>query len=108
MKNTRRKLKAIERELSVKYPKNAKENKKQRILELVELLNEQPDLKELAPNNRTIKHDTLGDILVKTKWLTTHRKLRGIGDKRFEQLKMLIEESKEYKQIVEWIEKNAD
>ena len=101
-----RRIRSLERKLKT-MDGGMKEERE--VLKLYALLNERLDLTEvnISPNTRRgIEYLTLGDILLKSRWLTTHKGLNGIGDKKFQEVKNVVEDTEQYKGVTRWIDNN--
>ena len=102
----KRRVRSLERKLRT-MDDSAKEERE--VLKLYALLNERLDLTEvnISPNTRRrIEYLTLGDILLKSRWLTTHKGLGGIGDKKFQEVRSVVENAEEYKRVTRWVDDN--
>lgn len=102
----KRKLRSVERKLKTMGNNMEKERE---VLKLFALLDERLDL-ENAPikpdTRRQLEFYTLGDILLKSRWLTSHTNLRGIGDKKFQEVRNVVENAEEYKRVTRWVDDN--
>ena len=102
----KRRIRSLERKLKT-MDDDMKEERE--VLKLYALLNERLDLTEvdISPNTRRrIEYLTLGDILLGTRWLTTHKDLNGIGDKRFQEVMNVVEDTEQYKRVTRWVDDN--
>ena len=102
----KRRVRSLERKLRT-MDDGAKEERE--VLKLYALLNERLDLTEvdISPNTRrSIEYLTLGDILLGSRWLTTHKGLNGIGDKRFQEVMNVVEDTEQYKRVTRLVDDN--
>ena len=102
----KRRIRSLERKLRT-MDDDAKEERE--VLKLYALLNERLDLTEvdISPNTRRrIEYLTLGDILIDSRWLTTHKGLHGIGDKKLQEVRNVVEDTEQYKRVTRWVDDN--
>lgn len=102
----KRRVRSLERKLKT-MDDGLKEERE--VLKLYDLLNERLDLIEvdISPVTRKrIEYLTLGDILLGSRWLTTHKNLPGIGDKKFQEVRNAVENTEEYKRVTRWVDDN--